>query len=141
MPVASRALKPYARGRHTVYHHRYPIVWITNYRYRVVTHPMKERIRQRVTQGAEELTVEIEKGVVFSDHVHVFVAIPPQVPVSEFVKPAKGRSSRKVQQEFPELRTRYWGRHFWTRGTFSAPSGNVTDDLIKSIHRQPFRRA
>jgi putative transposase len=91
---------------------------------------MKERIRQLVAQVAEELSVEIENGVVSSDHVHVFASIPPHVPVSEFVKQAKARSSRKVQQEFPELRKRYWGRHFWARGYFSATSGNVTDDII-----------
>lgn len=130
MSVASRAMKQYARGRHTVYHHRYHIVWITKYRYRVLTHSMKERIRQRVAQVAEELNVEIENGVVSSDHVHVFVSIPPHVPASEFVKQAKGRSSRQVPQEFPELRKRYWGRHFWARGYFSAMSGNVTDDII-----------
>jgi IS5 family transposase len=30
---------------------------------------------------------------------------------------AKGRS-RKIQQEFPELSKRYWGRHFWGSGLF-----------------------
>ncbi|MFZ0507722.1 MAG: transposase, partial [Methylocella sp.] len=24
----------------------------------------------------------------------------------------------------------YWGRHFWARGYFSTPSGNITDDVI-----------
>jgi putative transposase len=123
-------MKQYTRGRHTVYYHRYHIVWITKYRFRVLTQPMKERVREIVAQVAEELGVEIENGVVSSDHIHVFVSIPPHVPVSEYVKQAKGRSSRKVQQEFPELRKRYWGRHFWARGYFSATSGNVTDDII-----------
>ena len=50
--------------------------------------------------------------------------------LSDFIKRAKGRSSRKLQQEFPELKKRYWGRHFWARGYFSATSGNVTDDVI-----------
>jgi putative transposase len=42
----------------------------------------------------------------------------------------KGRSSRRIQMEFPELRKRYWGRRFWARGYFSTTSGNVTDDII-----------
>jgi putative transposase len=42
----------------------------------------------------------------------------------------KGRSSRKVQQEFPELRKRYWGQRFWARGYFCTTSGNITDDVI-----------
>jgi len=42
----------------------------------------------------------------------------------------KGRSSRCIQQEFPAIKKRYWGRHFWARGYFSATSGTITDDVI-----------
>lgn len=123
-------MKSYSRGQHTVYYHRYHIVWITKYRYKILTRAMKERIREIIAQVAQELGVTIENGVVSTDHIHVFVSIPPHVAVSEFVKQAKGRSSRKLQQEFPELKKRYWGRRFWARGYFSATSGNVTDEVI-----------
>ena len=57
--------------------------------------------------------------------------IPPHIAVSDFVKIAKGRSSRKIQQEFPELRKRYWGKHLWAVGYFVRTKGNVTDQMIK----------
>ena len=91
---------------------------------------MKERIREIIAQVAAELGASIENGMVSTDPIQVFVSIPPHVAVSDFIKRAKGRSSRKLQQEFPELKKRYWGRHFWARGYFSATSGNVTDDVI-----------
>ncbi len=91
---------------------------------------LQKRVRTIIAQVAEEMSVKIVSGVVSSDHLHLFVSIPPHVSVSNFVKLAKGRSSRKVQQEFPELRKKYWGRHFWARGYFSATSGNVTDKVI-----------
>lgn len=53
----------------------------------------------------------------------MFVEIPPPVSVSDFVRRAKGRSSRKIQQEFEHIRKRYWGQHFWRRGYFSTTSG------------------
>ena len=105
-------------------------MWITKYRYRVLRGELQKRVRTIIAQVAEEAGVKILNGVVSSDHIHLFVSIPPHLPVSEFVKRAKGRSSRKVQQEFPELRKRYWGQHFWARGYFSATSGNVTDEMI-----------
>ncbi len=120
----------YDKGKHTVFHHRYHIVWITKYRYKVLTHAIKVKIREVIAQVAEEVGIRIENGVISSDHLHVFVSIPPHIAVSEFVQKAKGRSSRKVQQEFPELRKKYWGKHFWGRGYFSATSGNVTDEII-----------
>ncbi len=77
-----------------------------------------------------ELGVTIVKGVLSRDHVHMFVAVPPQLSISELMRRVKGRSSRKIQQEFPALRKRYWGCHFWARGYFSTTSGNITDDVI-----------
>ena len=32
----------------------------------------------------------------------------PSLSISDLVKKLKGRSSRKIQQEFPELKKRYW---------------------------------
>ena len=120
----------YSKGSHTVYHHRYHIVWITKYRYRILRGEVGQRARDIIAQVADELGVKIVNGVVSKDHLHLFVSIPPHISVSEFVKKAKGRSSRKLQQEFPELKKRYWGRHFWCRGYFSTTSGNVTDKMI-----------
>ena len=120
----------YDKGKHTVFHHRYHIVWITKYRYKVLTHSIKTRIRELIAQVAEEMSIKIENGVISSDHLHIFVSIPPHTAVSEFVQKAKGRSSRKIQQEFPELKKKYWGKHFWARGYFSATSGNITDETI-----------
>jgi putative transposase len=120
----------YDKGKHTVFHHRYHIVWITKYRYKVLTHAMKTRVREIIAQVADEMNIKIENGVVSSDHLHIFAVIPPHIAVSEFVQRAKGRSSRKIQLEFPELKKKYWGKHFWGRGYFSVTSGNITDDMI-----------
>ena len=43
----------------------------------------------------------------------------------------KGRSSRNLQQEFEELRKRYWGQHLWARGYFCATVGAVDEETIK----------
>ena len=120
----------YSKTSHTIYNHRYHIVWITKYRYKVLTYELKKRVREIGAQVSEEMGVKIVNGVVSSDHIHVFVEIPPQVKVSEYVQKAKGRSSRRIQEEYPELRKRYWGHHVWARGYFSSTSGNVTDDMI-----------
>lgn len=41
-------------------------------------------------------------------------------------------ADRKIQQEFPDIGKKYWGRHSWGRGFFSSTSGNVTDDIINN---------
>ncbi len=120
----------YRTGSHTIFHHRYHIVWGPKYRYKVLAGEIRERVRDIVRQVCQEMGVEIISGVLSRDHVHMLVDIPPHVAVSDFVQRAKGRSSRKVQMEFPELRRRYWGRHFWARGYFCTTSGNITNEMI-----------
>ena len=115
---------------HTVYHHRYHLVWITKYRYKILTSKIGERIRDIISQVSDEMSIKVVNGVVSADHIHLFVSIPPHISVSKFIQISKGRSSRKIQQEFPELKKRYWGRHFWGRGYFSSTSGNITDEII-----------
>ncbi len=123
-------LKQYSKGSHTIHIHHYHIVWITKYRYKVLQGKLQQRIREIIIQVASEMNIRIINGAVSSDHVHIFVEIAPHIKVSEFVQKAKGKSSRKVQLEFPELKRTYWGKHFWARGYFSATSGNVTDQII-----------
>ena len=121
----------YSSSAHTRFYHRYHVVWATKYRYKVLHGAMRERIRKIIIQTCEELGVHIVKGVLARDHVHMFLSIPPKLSLSDVMQRIKGRSSRRIQMEFPDLRKRYWGRRFWARGYFSTTSGNVTDDVIR----------
>nr|WP_246870412.1 IS200/IS605 family transposase [Novosphingobium sp. SG707] len=64
------------------------------------------------------------------DHARLFAEIPPHLSVSEFVQRAKGRSSRRIQQEFKHIRKRHWGSGSGRGGHFSITSGNITDNII-----------
>ena len=120
----------YSKGCHTTFHHRYHIVWAPKYRFKVLHGEVRMRVREIIGQVCDEMGVIIVNGVLSRDHVHMFVEIPPHISVSDFVRRAKGRSSRKIQQEFEHIRKRYWGQRFWGRGYFSTTSGNITDDII-----------
>ena len=117
----------YVRVSHTFYHPRYHIVWVPKYRFKVLHGEVRERVREIIRQVCAEMNVKIINGLLSRDHVHMFVEIPPNVSVSAFVQKAKGRSSRRIQQEFEHIRKRYWGQRFWARGYFCTTSGNITD--------------
>ena len=120
----------YCTASHTTFYHRYHVVWATKYRHRVLQGTMRERLREIIGQTCSELDVQIIKGVLARDHVHMFINVPPKLALATVMQRIKGRSSRRVQMGFPDLRKRYWGRRFWARGYFSTTSGNVTDDII-----------
>jgi hypothetical protein len=56
-------------GSHTVFLHRYHIIWITRYRYKVVEGALRERIRTTIWQVGKELGVQIVSGVLSREHV------------------------------------------------------------------------
>lgn len=99
----------YRSGCHTTFHHRYHLVWAPKYRYKVLIGDVRLPVREIIRQVCAEMGVKIINGALSKDHVHMFVEIPPHVSVSDFVRRAKGRSSRKIQQEFEHIRKRYWG--------------------------------
>lgn len=36
-----------------------------------------------------------------------------------------------LQDEFPELKKRYWGQHMWARGYFCGTVGQVDEETIR----------
>jgi putative transposase len=116
------------------------IVWVTKYRYAVLEGDIKQRCRSLLIQICEAEDVQILKGVVSKDHIHMHIEYRPSQDISSLVKFLKGRSSRKLQIEFPELKKRYWGRHFWAIGFGCWSTGNITDDMVNEYlehHRNP----
>lgn len=120
----------YRHGSHTVFTIHLHLVWITKYRKKVLVESVALRIRDMIREICQGEGVDIIKGHVSQDHVHLFVSLPPQVTISRLVQRLKGKTSFKLLNEFPHLRKTYWGRHFWARGYFCCSSGNVTDEMI-----------
>ena len=120
----------YRKGPHTVYDIQYHFVWVTKYRYHVLCGPVAERARELIRQSCMSRDIRILRGHVSKDHVHLLVSCPPSLAPAKVMQYLKGRSSKMLQDEFPHLKKRYWGRHFWARGYFCATVGAVTEDQI-----------
>ena len=118
-------------GNHTVTRLTVHLVWITKYRYHVLKGEIQKRCRELLVQVCDSEDVRILKGVVSKDHVHMHIEYPPSKSISDLVKRLKGRSSRLLQKEFPELGKRYWGKHMWGIGYGAWSAGNITDDIIQ----------
>ena len=94
-------------------------------------------LRGLIRQICRSMDIQIIKGHVSRDHVHVMMSVPPYISVSEMMKRIKGRTSRKLLDEYRGLKKAFWGQHLWARGYFAATTGNVTDEVImKYIEEQ-----
>ncbi len=121
----------YSHGSHTVHDIKYHMVWLTKYRYKVLTGSIASRLRELIIQGCSARGITIVEGSVGKDHIHVLLSCPASLAPSEIAQYLKGRSSRLIQDEFPELKKRYWGQHLWARGYFCATVGSVTKETVQ----------
>ena len=106
-------------------------MWIPKYRKAVLTGDVALRVRDLIRQIAAEHELEIISGKVARDQVHVLLSYRPTQKVSQVMQWLKGISSRVLLQEFPHLRKKFWGRHFWARGYLAVSSGTITDEMIQ----------
>ena len=121
----------YRKGSHAVYDIKYHIIWVTKYRYKVLTKKIATRLRELIRQGCESRKIKIVQGSIGQDHVHILISCPPSMAPSKIVQYLKGRSSILIQDEFPQLKKKYWGQHLWARGYFCATVGSVTEETIR----------
>jgi putative transposase len=120
----------YRKTSHAVYDIKYHLVWSTKYRKKVLYGQVAERLRELIREICKGNEIDIIKGSISKDHVHLFISAPPFLSVSKLVQSIKGKTSYKLLSEYKELSKQFWGRHIWGRGYFAASSGNVTDEVI-----------
>ena len=134
-------MQNYRKTSHTTYDCKYHIVWITKYRKKVLGGLVGERVRELIREICKKNNVEILKGHVSKDHVHLFVSVPPHLAISKLLQYLKGKSSYKLMQENKHISKQFWGRHIWARGYFVATSGNITDEVIMEyINNQDYNK-
>ena len=130
-------MQNYRKGSHTLFDLKYHLVWVTKYRKQVLVGSVAERTRELIREICKSNEVEILKGHVSNDHIHLFVSVPPKLSVSKLMQYLKGKTSHKMLFEFKHLQRQFWGKHIWARGYFAVSSGNVTDEVImKYIENQ-----
>ena len=120
------------KGSHIQYDIQYHIVWTTKYRYEVLNGKIAQRLRVLIIQGCAARGITIIRGNITKNHVHLLVNCPPNIAPAKMVQYLKGRSSKILQEEFNQLKRRYWGQHLWSPGYFCRTVGTVTQEIIKA---------
>ena len=122
----------YWRASHCVYDCRYHIVWITKYRNKCLSTRIQERLEVILTGICKEMHIRIIKIGMEEDHVHLYLSIPPVLPLPMVIQKLKGRTSKVIRKEFPEhLCQFYWKQVLWAVGYFVTTVGEITHETIK----------
>jgi putative transposase len=111
-----------------VFSSKYHLVWCPKYRRRVLVGPVRERLVQLIRTTAAELGADVLELEVMPDHVHLLLEVDPQLGVATVVRRLKGRSSRVLRLEFPQLRRL---PALWTNSTFVSTVGGAPLAVVK----------
>ena len=91
-------------GAHTQYDLEVHVVWITKYRRKILREKIANRLKILLMQGCTAKGITIVRGNIQPEHVHLLLSIPASLSVSQVMQYIKGRSSKKLQEEFPSFR-------------------------------------
>lgn len=115
----------------------YHIIWCPKYRRNVLVDGIETRLKELLPTIANESGCCIESMEVMPDHIHIFIKGNPTIPIHLIVKNLKGKSSRLLREEFPQLRRRL--PCLWTRSYYCETIGCINEETIKKyIENQKF---
>ncbi|MFP3951110.1 MAG: IS200/IS605 family transposase [Candidatus Bathyarchaeia archaeon] len=93
---------------------------------------VKRVCKESFQETAEKLGLVIHALSFAPDHVHLFVGACKNNSVAEVVRRLKGASSRRIRRQcWNRIRTKLWGKAFWSTGYFYRSVGATTDEAIQ----------
>lgn len=119
---------------HTRWDCSYHIIFIPKYRRKIFFKEIRKEIGEILRTLCEYKNVELVKGSISADHVHMYVKIPPKLSVSEFMGYLKGKSALMVFDRYPHMKK--GGRHLWARGYYVSTVGINKDVIREYIEKQ-----
>ena len=122
--------------QHTRWNCTYHIVFIPKYRKKVIYGSNKKDLVEIIKKLCEMKGIQLIEGKVCVDHIHMYVAIPLKMSVSEVMSYLKGKSALMFYDRHPEMRTKWGDRHLWARGYYVATVGNVNEETIRNYIRE-----
>jgi putative transposase len=121
------------RTSHAVYEAKYHLVWCPKYRKKILAEEIRPRVKELFLAIASHFDFQIDRCEVAEDHVHRLISFPPRYSGARVVGILKSISGSKIFKEFPKVRKRLWGGHFWEQGYFYRTVGEqVTDEVIRN---------
>ena len=106
----------------------------------MLTGVIAARVKELIGNISEVNRWAVQELNVMEDHVHLMLQIWPRESVGRVMQMLKGRSSRILRVEFPELEEFSMGDSFWADGYFAETVGKADEEIIRRYiqnQRQP----
>ena len=113
---------------HSKWRCKYHIVFAPKYRRQIIYGKIKADVGKILRELSERKGVEILEAECCPDHIHMLVAIPPHMSVSEYML--------MIFERHANLKYKYGNRHFWCRGYYVDTVGKYETAIRNYIRNQ-----
>ncbi len=118
-------------NNHSVFLLNYHLVLCTKYRKKVINEEISERLKNILVDTSSKYGITLVEWNHDKDHVHLLFREKPDSDLSKMISADKSASSRRIKNEFPNIRKYLWKEYFWSRSYCLLTTGGVTIDVIK----------
>ena len=119
----------YKSNNNISYSCKYHVVFCPKWRRKVLVGKVESRLKRIVQDVCKERESDLIEIECDGDHVHILLEVDPQFGIHRLVKLIKGRSSRILREEFPELKRKI--PTLWTNSYFVSTVGGAPMKVIK----------
>jgi putative transposase len=116
-------------NKQVVFSCKYHVIFCPKYRRKVLVGSIQQRLKEIIREVAAEKQVDIIEVECDKDHIYILCQVDPQYGIHRFVKAAKGRSSRILREEFPQLKSKL--PCLWTHSYFVSTVGGAPLSVVK----------
>jgi putative transposase len=127
-------------GRHCVFALHAHLVFVTKFRHEVFTDRHLQRMEEIMRAVCADFECELVEFNGENNHIHLLVTFPPKVAIARLVNSLKGVSSRRLRQEFPDLRRHYYrANKLWSGSYFAGSVGGAPLTVLRQYIEQQNR--
>jgi putative transposase len=121
--------KDYQKSGNRVHNLNLHIVFCPKYRRQCLVGDVATRCEQLLREKCAELECGVSALEILPDHVHLFVAVPPDLAPNHIIAQVKGYTSRLLRQEFAHLLKML---SLWTRSYYVGAVGHVSHTVVQA---------
>ena len=118
-------------NNHSVFLLNYHLVLCIKYRKKVVNEDISNRLKHFFIDISSNYGITLVEWNHDKDHIHLLFRAKPNSDLSKMINAYKSASSRRIKNEFPQIRKSLWKEYFWSRSYCLLTTGGATIDVVK----------
>lgn len=119
------------RSRHAAFLLHVHIVFVTKYRRKVFGELHINSAHQYVSEICADFGAELKECDGEADHLHMLIEYPPTVQITKLVNSLKAVTSRRLRNDYLDLRAAYSKPVLWSRSYFAGSCGGAPLEVVK----------